>query len=493
MSNNIELLSKYDNFTIGTNSNLTEILANVVKVGTDTSNVTISIPQDISSSYNLILPARQGISGESLVYSGDGQLKWHKTEAILRQVVSVYGENLTGNTLSHGTHQNPIYLDAYTADIKPVSSNSNIFVQFKVNYKSSLAVSNQITFYIKKIDVNGNILNTYSESLFGPNNGAGGFIGQYISNIVDKANTTEKITYQLGYNINGTVDISNTLGILGYDTSYNNTIVLQEFSDSSYNDANGSGPNTTPQTNGNLLLSNDLTVAGNIIMTSNTGNVTFSLGNISSSYNLILPESDGSSGQALVYGNNGQLSWETLTNINKTIITMHGNSNSVNYIGGNTLDTDNYYSWIKVELEKTSIGAHEIEFFTETSTDISNRTLLINGNGIEINTINGNITLGSNNGNISLSTNNNLIIDVSSEILFNINDKNLLSINSNNDNNNIDINAIMTLNDNLIGTNATFTGNVIVNNVHIGNIISKLNEVITFLSAPNYNANITHI
>ena len=484
MSNNIELLSNTENFTIGTNSNLSEILANVVKIGTDTSNVTISIPQDISSSYNLILPARQGISGESLVYSGDGQLKWRDTR-VLKQVVSVYGENLTGNTLSYGKHQNPIYLDAYTADIIPVSSNSNIFVQFKINYKSSLAVSNQIIFYIQKIDANGNILNTYSESLFGPNNATGGFIGQYISNLVDKAYTTEKITYKLGYNINGTVDISNTLGILGYDTSYNNTIVLQEFSDSLYNDANGSGPNTTPQTNGNLLLSNDLTVAGNIIMISNTGN-------ISSPYNLIfLPESDGSSGEALVYGNNGQLSWKKLTNINETIITMNGNSNSVNYIGDSF---DTYYSWIKVELEKTSIGANEIEFFTETSTDISNRTLLINSNGIEINTINNdNITLGSNNDNISLSTNNNLIIDVSNVILFNINDKNLLSINSNNDNNNIDINAKMTLNGNLIGKNATFAGNVIVNNVHIGNIISKLNEVITFLSAPNYNANITHI
>lgn len=490
MASNIELLSNTENFTIGTNSNLSEILANKVKIGTDTSNITICIPQDISSSYSLILPSRSGISGESLVYGTDGQLKWHKTESISRQVVSVYGETLTGNTLSYGTHQNPIYLDAYTADITPVSSNSNIFVQFKVNYKSSLAVSNQITFYIQKIDANGNILNTYSESLFGPNNAAGGFIGQYISNLVDKANTTEKITYQLGYNINGTVDISNTLGILGYDTSYNNTIVLQEFPDSLYNDANGSGLNTTPQTNGNLLLSNDLTVAGNIIMTSNTGNVTFSVGNISSSYNLILPESDGISGQALVYGNNGQLSWKKLTNINETIITMNGNSNSVQYTGDSF---DTYNSWIRLELEKTSIGANEIEFFTETSIDISNRTLLINGNGIEINTINNdNITLGNNNGNISLSTNNNLIIDVSSEILFNINDKNLLSINSNNVNNNIDINAILSLNDNLIGTNATFAGNVIVNNVDIGNIISKLNEVINFLNV-QYNANITHI
>ena len=41
MTSNIELLSNSEFFTIGTNSNLSEILANVVKIGTDTSNVTL--------------------------------------------------------------------------------------------------------------------------------------------------------------------------------------------------------------------------------------------------------------------------------------------------------------------------------------------------------------------------------------------------------------------------------------------------------------------
>ena len=110
MSNNIELLSTTENFTIGTNSNLSEILANVVKVGTDTSNVTISIPQDISSSYNLILPVRQGASGESLVYSEHGQLVWHDP-TVLKQVISVYGPNLSNHYTSSGTHSTPTYLD----------------------------------------------------------------------------------------------------------------------------------------------------------------------------------------------------------------------------------------------------------------------------------------------------------------------------------------------------------------------------------------------
>ena len=253
MSNNIELLSNTENFTIGTNSNLSEILANVVRVGTDTSNVTISIPQDISSSYNLILPVRQGVSGDSLVYGADGQLTWHDT-TVLKQIVSVYGDTLTGNVVSIGTHDSPTYLDAYTANITPKGENSKIFAQFKVNYHAALSASNQISFFIKKsYDGNETI---FTESLFGPYNGAGGFTGQYISNLVDEALSNNQITYQLGYKINGTVDISDTLGILGYDTSYNNTIVLQEFE--------GSGSNATSVWNkgsdSNGLYYNDGTV-----------------------------------------------------------------------------------------------------------------------------------------------------------------------------------------------------------------------------------------
>ena len=220
------MLSSADNFTIGTNSNLTEILANVVKVGTDTSNVTFSIPQDISSSYNLILPVRQGASGESLVYSEHGQLVW-RDPTVLKQVISVYGPNLSNDYTSSGTHSTPTYLDNYIASINPKSSNSKIFIQFKVNYHASLSASNQISFYIKKThDGNETI---FSESLFGPYNGAGGFTGQYISNLLDQSSSTNTITYQLGYQINGNVAFDDVVGILGYDSSYNNSILLQEF------------------------------------------------------------------------------------------------------------------------------------------------------------------------------------------------------------------------------------------------------------------------
>ena len=116
-----------------------------------------------------------------------------------------------------------------------MSQSSKIFVQFKVNYKAALSASNQISFYIKKTyDDNVSI---YRESLFGPYNAAGGLVGQYISNLIDEPLTTSSISYKLGYKINGNVQISDTLGILGYDTSYNNTIFLQEFEGSGSNAA----------------------------------------------------------------------------------------------------------------------------------------------------------------------------------------------------------------------------------------------------------------
>lgn len=226
MSNNIELLSNTENFTIGTNSNLSEILANVVRVGTDTSKVTISTPQDISSSYNLILPVRQGASGESLVYGADGQLKWDDP-TVLKKVVTVFGSNLGSNKVDSGEMTSVTFPTNYEASITPLSANTKIFVQFKVNYHAALSASNQISFFIKKsYDGNETI---FTESLFGPYNGAGGFTGQYISNLIDESNTTNEIIYKLGYKINGNVYASDVLGILGYDTSHNNTIVLQEF------------------------------------------------------------------------------------------------------------------------------------------------------------------------------------------------------------------------------------------------------------------------
>ena len=228
MANNIELLSNTENFTIGTNSNLREILANVVRIGTDTSNVTISIPQDISSSYNLILPAHQGASGKSLVYGADGQLKWDDP-TVLKQVVTVFGSNLGSSKVDSGEMTSVLFPTNYEASITPLSANTKIFVQFKVNYKAALSSDNQIDFYIYKNDTNGNTLAIFSETMYGPYIASGGFVGQYISNLIDEPNTTDEISYKLGYKIDGIVDVSDSLGILGYDASYNNTIVLQEF------------------------------------------------------------------------------------------------------------------------------------------------------------------------------------------------------------------------------------------------------------------------
>jgi hypothetical protein len=573
MSNNIELLSKTEFFTIGANNNLSEILANVVKVGTDSSNVTISIPQNISSSYNLTLPFREGEPGELLVYGNNGQLSWEypilNDPPILKQIISVYGPNLIGNFSPMGSNSEPIYLDEYEAIIYPKSKNSKIFVQFKINYYASLSESNQISFYIKKsYDDNETV---FSESLFGPYNGTGGFTGQYISNLVDEALSSNKITYKLGYKINGSVLATDVLGILGYDKSYNNTIVLQEFEGSGsntisvwnkgsdnnglyYNEGTvhigssknalesqniigvalelsgnllGTNANFSQEVNTNIITANDGYFNSSLsLLSENTyGNksVTLSIANdISNSYNLILPNREGINGEVLVYGNNGQLLWGNLVfnqesfidevNANviranagyfssiislltdndnseksvslsisedisnsynlilpiregitgetlvygsdgqliwedsklrqETFVYINGNNNQINYL--NSSNTYNLYSWIEMRLEKVSIGAPQLEFFTDTDISKDNKTLIINSNGIEINTKNNEtITLGTINGNTSLSASNNLIIDSSNGILFNINDNNLLIINGNK---NIDINSDVKIN-----------------------------------------------
>ena len=67
-----ELLSKQRRYNIGEYKNLNRLTANTVtldylKFGMDTSNVTITYPNDlINDGYTLVLPKRSGVSGEFL-------------------------------------------------------------------------------------------------------------------------------------------------------------------------------------------------------------------------------------------------------------------------------------------------------------------------------------------------------------------------------------------------------------------------------------------
>ena len=229
MTDKIELLSNYHKHTIGTNDNLSILTANIINVGTDASNVSFSLPADFQGSYNLILPkTTYGISGESLVYGTNGQLGW-RDPTVLKQVISVNSSVLGTHRANLSHQQGQIhYVNNYEATITPKYSNSILFVQFKATFHASLGQSQQISFYIKK-SIGGNVSQTFHEPKFGPYNGAGGYTGQYISNLLDEATSTDEIKYELGYKIDGNVTIADKMGILGYDNSYNNSIVIQEY------------------------------------------------------------------------------------------------------------------------------------------------------------------------------------------------------------------------------------------------------------------------
>ena len=77
-----ELLSKQRRYNIGEYNNLNRLTANTVtldylKFGIDTSNVTITYPEDLTNDgYTLVLPNRPGISGEFLGIDDSNKLKW---------------------------------------------------------------------------------------------------------------------------------------------------------------------------------------------------------------------------------------------------------------------------------------------------------------------------------------------------------------------------------------------------------------------------------
>jgi len=81
-----ELLSKQRRYNIGEYKNLNRLTANTVtldylKFGMDTSNVTITYPEDlINDGYSLVLPNRPGISGEFLGIDDNNKLKFSTIE-----------------------------------------------------------------------------------------------------------------------------------------------------------------------------------------------------------------------------------------------------------------------------------------------------------------------------------------------------------------------------------------------------------------------------
>ena len=236
-----ELLSKQRRYNIGEYKNLNRLTANTVtldylKFGMDTSNVTITYPEDLTNDgYTLVLPNRLGISGEFLGIDDSNKLKWGNPN-VINNVQFKYGHGLNSSLISApytgGTLISP---DNYEITIKPTSTTSKLLIQFRVAYQASFSADTAITFELyKKIGSSESIIQT--EADLGPINATGSNKSQYVTSSVIESGTTEEITIYLRFKFNylnlrasDALQPGIYIGILGDDKGYKNSLMVTDF------------------------------------------------------------------------------------------------------------------------------------------------------------------------------------------------------------------------------------------------------------------------
>ena len=151
-----ELLSKQRRYNIGEYKNLNRLTANTVtldylKFGRDTSNVTITYPEDLTNDgYTLVLPNRSGISGEFLGIDDNNKLKWGNPN-VINNVQFKYGNGLNSSLISAPYKRSTLITpDNYEITITPTSTTSKLLIQFRVAYQASFSADTAITFELWK-------------------------------------------------------------------------------------------------------------------------------------------------------------------------------------------------------------------------------------------------------------------------------------------------------------------------------------------------------
>ena len=229
----IELLSKDFNYTIGTQDNVQKIISNQLNIGNVSSSVNLKVPDYLEESYTLQLPERKGNDGQILAVT-DNKLVWvEKTESKVGPITNI--TYVHENLKTYLTETNDvIFPSEYAIQVNPTSPTCKLLIQFKLSYKTSIHIDNQINFIIEKsyTDDDGNLvtIRISEEQLYGTPNATGGLISEYITNIIDTSQTTKEITYKLGFKVDGDI-YAEPLGILGNDDGYKNTIVIQELNE----------------------------------------------------------------------------------------------------------------------------------------------------------------------------------------------------------------------------------------------------------------------
>jgi hypothetical protein len=333
-----ELLSKQRRYNIGEYKNLNKLTANTVtldylKFGMDTSNVTITYPEDLTNDgYTLVLPNRSGISGEFLGIDDNNKLKWGKPN-VINNVQFRYGIGLNTAVIdSTYTKGQIIYPENYEITITPTSTTSKLLIQFRCTYIASSSADTAITFYIYKT-INNVETEVQVEANLGPLNGMGTNRSQYITSTVIESGTTDPIKISIAFAFNNIVDIAaqvGKIGILGENdysglnpqggySGYKNSIMVTDFE--------GSGAYSTllSKSHDNQSIYYNL---GTLFLGSNYNSL-----NTNNTSLLSLITEDGISAPLFI----GHLQGNVTGNLTSNVI-------DTNILNGNIITTDELYS-----------------------------------------------------------------------------------------------------------------------------------------------------
>lgn len=233
-----ELLSKQRRYNIGEYKNLNNLTANNVTVdylnfGIHNSNITITYPNDIiDNEYKLILPNRAGKEGEFLGIDNNSQLKWANPNVIKNMQVK-YGNILKNSLITSSYTQSAIIFPSnYEISINPTSVSSKLLIEFRVAYKASVAINTTISFYLYKSVNNVDTLLHKDENI-GPLNATGSHIAHYQTSNIIEAGTLDTVTIKLAYSFDKIISVDSSvidiIGILGYDSNFNNSLIVTDF------------------------------------------------------------------------------------------------------------------------------------------------------------------------------------------------------------------------------------------------------------------------
>ena len=213
------------------------------------SSVQAGIIQDASYSANSIIleeyygvgTANQGMTGFTGATGATGSTGAPGQSVILQYTKNVNPRSGQINGYSNtSTMSVPSPATTYKLSITPLSSTSNIYVNFKAQYKCSDIADSQLNLYIYKLpaglaDISTNYVQLFGDTYMGTANAAGPLISTWTTNYVDTGPFTagSQITYQVWYQTVGNSSGSGTSGNILYGTSgiidtSGNCLVLQE-------------------------------------------------------------------------------------------------------------------------------------------------------------------------------------------------------------------------------------------------------------------------